>query len=140
MSGPRTSHPLSDPQTVTRPGYAVLLARLRLHGERPTMSRRVAIMVPTPIQGAGKESSMLRLRRASLLVGLLACLLTPVSLAGAQTPVAEPTGGGWWTAWSSCDITPVRSGPTPPGIPGMADDILWLAGETTNDSDIEMIV
>jgi hypothetical protein len=83
---------------------------------------------------------MLRLRRASLLAGLLACLLTPVSLAGAQTPVAEPSGGGWWTAWSSCDITPVRSGPTPPGIPGMADDILWLAGETTNDSDIEMIV
>lgn len=81
-----------------------------------------------------------RLRRAPLALVSLVCLLTPVSLATAQTPVPPPTEGGWWTAWSTCDITPVQFGPTPENIPGMGEDILWLEGETTNDSNIDMIV
>lgn len=59
----------------------------------------------------------------------------------AQTPAATPTGGEWWTAWSSCDITPVHSGPTPESIPGMPDyPEFWVQAETTNTSDIDMIV
>lgn len=81
-----------------------------------------------------------RLRPDSLRVVILTCLLSPASLSAARTPAATPVGGEWWTAWSTCDITPVQSGPTPENIPGMADNIFWLEAETTNDSDIDMIV
>lgn len=81
-----------------------------------------------------------RLRRDGLTVIMLTCLMNPASLVAAQTPAATPVGGEWWTAWSMCDITPVQLGPTPENIPGMADNISWLEVETTNDSDIDMIV
>jgi hypothetical protein len=71
---------------------------------------------------------------------MLICLMSPASLAAAQTPITTPMGDEWWTAWSTCDITPVQSGPTPENIPGMADNISWLEAEPTNGTDIDMIV
>lgn len=78
-------------------------------------------------------------RNLSVLV-LFTLALAPGAIAKAQTPVATPAGGEWWTAWSECDITPVRTGPTPENIPGMAESIFWLEPGTTNGSDIDMIV
>lgn len=79
-----------------------------------------------------------QLRRTFLLFALLT---TSVNLtAAAQTPVAERSGGEWWTAWSSCEITPVQNGPAPVNIPGVPDSFHWLQAETTNDSSIDMIV
>lgn len=78
------------------------------------------------------------LRRTFLLVTLLVASLN-VS-AAAQTPVAQPSGGEWWTAWSSCEVTPVQHGPAPENIPGMPDSFYWLQAETTNDSSIDLIV
>ena len=80
-----------------------------------------------------------RLRRIVLPVVLLVASLN-IAGATAQTPVAEPRGDGWWTAWQSCEVTPVQSGPAPENISGMPDDFLWLQAETTNDSEIDMIV
>ena len=70
----------------------------------------------------------------------LISVMIPFSVTVAQTPVAPGTGGEWWTAWSTCDITPVQSGPTPENIPGIATDIFWLRPEATHESDIDMIV
>jgi hypothetical protein len=70
----------------------------------------------------------------------LISLMTQASVTVAQSPVAQSSGGEWWTAWSTCDITPVQSGPTPKNIPGMAEQIFWLQADTTNESDIMMIV
>ena len=83
---------------------------------------------------------MRQLRRLPFWMVLLTCLASPTLMASAQTPVTMPAGGGWWTAWSSCDITPVQFGSPPENIPGMAEDIFWLEAETTNGSDIDMIV
>lgn len=80
------------------------------------------------------------LRRHPISLVLLAMILAPVAIAQAQTPVATPAGGEWWTAWSACDITPVRTGPTPENIPGIAENIHWLEPETLNGSNIDMIV
>ena len=79
-------------------------------------------------------------RRHIIWIAFLACLLGPAASAAMQTPAAPTTAGGWWTAWSSCEITPVQFGSPPEHIPGMADDIFWLEAETTNGSDIDMIV
>ena len=37
-------------------------------------------------------------------------------------------------------ITPVHNGPAPANIPGMPGEFHWLQAETTNDSDIDLIV
>jgi hypothetical protein len=58
----------------------------------------------------------------------------------AQTPEAPPPGGEWWTAWSTCEITPVHQRSPPKTIPGLPDDLYWLEAETTNDSPIDLIV
>ncbi len=76
--------------------------------------------------------------RSIVLAGLLVCSIAEV--ASAQTPNPEDSRDQWWTAWSDCDVTPVRSGPVSDSIPGVPDDIYWLQAETTNDSEIEMIV
>jgi hypothetical protein len=76
--------------------------------------------------------------RSIVLAGLLLCPMAGVALA--ETPLPDDSRGQWWTAWSDCDVTPVQSGPMPESIPGVPDDIFWLQGETTNDSEIEMIV
>lgn len=80
-----------------------------------------------------------RLRQPTLVLVLLISSMT-VAGAAAQTPVAPPPGGEWWTAWSSCDITPVQYGPAPENISGMPETFYWLRAETTNDSNIDMIV
>jgi hypothetical protein len=75
--------------------------------------------------------------------GLVPVLWLMVSLSGvasAQTPVSPPPGGEWWTAWSTCEITPVQHGVPPENIPGLPDDLYWLEAETTNDSTIDLIV
>ncbi len=76
--------------------------------------------------------------RVMSVVVLVTCL--GGAAVSAQTPIAEPSGGEWWTAWSSCQITPVHWGPGPSSISGTPDAFYWLEGESTNDSDIEMIV
>ena len=83
---------------------------------------------------------MPKLRRSALTVATLICLLSAAALTTAQTPRATPAGSEWWTAWSDCAVTQVQSGPPPANIPGMADDILWLAADSTSDSDIDLIV
>lgn len=75
---------------------------------------------------------------SAALVFLLVCSVT--GGASAQTPRADDSRDQWWTAWSDCDVTPVQFGPMPESIPGTPDDIYWLQAETTNDSEIEMIV
>lgn len=81
----------------------------------------------------------LRLRQPFLAFVVLISSMTFAG-AAAQTPVAEPSGGEWWTAWSSCDITPVQHGPAPENISGMPESFYWLQAETMNDSSIDMIV
>jgi hypothetical protein len=78
--------------------------------------------------------------RRTILLMVLTLASMPFAISAAQTPVPMPPGGEWWTAWSSCDITPVQYGPAPENIPGTPDSIYWLQGETTSESDIDMIV
>lgn len=80
----------------------------------------------------------LQLRPTFLLIALLTSWMN-VGVVAAQTPVADPRSE-WWTAWSSCAITPVQNGPAPGNIPGMPDSFFWLQAETTNESSIDMIV
>ena len=75
--------------------------------------------------------------------GLVPALVLMMSLSGAaaaQTPVSPTSGGEWWTAWSSCEITPVRHDSPPENIPGVPEGIFWLEAETTNDSPIDLVV
>ena len=93
---------------------------------------------------------MPHLLRSVLRIAILMCVVFPATIASAQTPAASPADDGlwaglpeseaWWTAWSTCEITPVQSGPTPEHIPGIAEHVYWLQAETTNDSDIDMLV
>ena len=81
----------------------------------------------------------LQIRRTVLLLVFLVASI-PLTTTAAQTPVPMPPGGEWWTAWSSCEITPVQYSPAPENIPGTPDAFFWLQAETTNESNIEMIV
>lgn len=78
-------------------------------------------------------------RRTFLLVILLMASMN-VTVVAAQTPAAGDPRGEWWTAWSSCAITEVYTGPGPENIPGLPESLHWLRAETTNDSDIDLIV
>jgi hypothetical protein len=74
------------------------------------------------------------------LVPVLWLMVSLSGVASAQTPESAPPGGEWWTAWSTCEITPVQHGAPPKNIPGLPDDLYWLKTETTNDSTIDLIV
>src|SRR5690606_18344279 len=102
-------------------------------GSAPAPARSGSMNLSTQVPG--KESTMRR--RHVIWMAFLTCLLGAASTTAAQTPATPTTAGGWWTAWSSCDITPVQFGSPPEHIPGMADDIFWLEAETTNGSDID---
>ena len=78
--------------------------------------------------------------RRTVLTLVLLLAAAPFAATVAQTPAPMPTGGEWWTAWSACEITPVRYGPAPKNIPGTPDSFFWLQAETTNASEIDLIV
>lgn len=78
-------------------------------------------------------------RRLLRAVGSFVLMAVCMPVVSAQTPVAVDERDAWWTAWS-CEVSPVRTEPVPDSVPGVPDGIPWLQGETTNDSDIGMIV
>lgn len=79
-------------------------------------------------------------RRIVVIAILVVVMLAPFAPSHGQTPAVTPGGGEWWTAWSSCDIAPVRTSPPPESIPGIPDGVHWLQPETTNGSAIKAIV
>jgi len=86
------------------------------------------------------------LRTTVFILSLIASMAGTNALASQQTPAATPTEGEeWWTAWSSCDITPVQSAPDQDSRPAPTDPapipfLPWLNAETTNDSEAAVVV
>lgn len=58
----------------------------------------------------------------------------------AGTPIATPLVSEWWTAWSTCDITPVHTEAPPANGPHMLPGMPWLQAETLNGSETVLYV
>lgn len=58
----------------------------------------------------------------------------------AGTPIATPSGGEWWTAWSTCAINPVHTEAPPANGPHMLPGMPWLRAETLNGSNSVLYV
>jgi len=81
----------------------------------------------------------------ALMLSLTLVALGATVLAPGASPEANSRGNAWWTAWSSCDITPVHNAPEQEAGPVPSDlapieFLPWLEAETTNASDATVVV